>query len=77
MKCLAMRVRLRDYSLCAQMLKDLGVTSIRLMTNNPDKVAQLERYGITVVERVPLIAGLVAENAHYMDTKKEKMAHLL
>ncbi|MEK5231240.1 bifunctional 3,4-dihydroxy-2-butanone-4-phosphate synthase/GTP cyclohydrolase II [Lysinibacillus sp. FSL K6-0232] len=68
---------LRDYSLCAQMLKDLGVTSIRLMTNNPDKVAQLERYGITVVERVPLIAGLVAENAHYMDTKKEKMAHLL
>ncbi|WPK10922.1 bifunctional 3,4-dihydroxy-2-butanone-4-phosphate synthase/GTP cyclohydrolase II [Lysinibacillus louembei] len=68
---------LRDYSLCAQMLRDLGVTHIRLMTNNPDKVAQLERYDITVVERVPLVAGLVEENTHYMNTKKEKMAHLL
>ncbi|WP_042473028.1 bifunctional 3,4-dihydroxy-2-butanone-4-phosphate synthase/GTP cyclohydrolase II [Bacillus ndiopicus] len=68
---------LRDYSLCAQMLRDLGVTHIRLMTNNPDKVVQLERYGITVVERVPLVAGLVEENTYYMNTKKEKMAHLL
>ncbi|KYG91919.1 bifunctional 3,4-dihydroxy-2-butanone-4-phosphate synthase/GTP cyclohydrolase II [Metasolibacillus sp. FSL K6-0083] len=68
---------LRNYSLCAQMLIELGVTQIRLLTNNPDKVAQLERYGIKVVERVPLVAGLVEENANYLNTKKEKMAHLL
>ncbi|CEA00114.1 Riboflavin biosynthesis protein RibBA [Metalysinibacillus saudimassiliensis] len=68
---------LRDYRLCAQMLKDLGVTTVRLLTNNPDKVAQLERYGITVNARIPLIAGLAQENANYMATKKHKMQHAL
>ena len=68
---------LRDYRLCAQMLKDLGVTTVRLLTNNPDKVAQLERYGITVSARIPLIAGLAEENAHYMAAKKHKMQHVL
>lgn len=68
---------LRDYRLCAQMLKDLGVTTVRLLTNNPDKVAQLERYGITVSARIPLIAGLAQENANYMATKKHKMQHAL
>lgn len=68
---------LRDYRLCAQMLKDLGVSHVRLLTNNPDKVAQLERYGITVIERIPLIVGLAEENANYMATKKHKMQHVL
>lgn len=68
---------LRDYRLCAQMLKDLGVTTVRLLTNNPDKVAQLERYGINVAARVPIIVGLAEENAKYMATKQQKMQHLL
>ena len=68
---------LRDYRLCAQMLKDLGVSQVRLLTNNPDKVEQLERYGITVVERIPLVVGLAEENANYMATKKHKMQHVL
>lgn len=68
---------LRDYRLCTQMLKDLGVSQVRLLTNNPDKVEQLERYGITVVERIPLVVGLAEENANYMATKKHKMQHVL
>lgn len=68
---------LRDYGVAALMLRDLGVNSIRLLTNNPDKIASLEQYGIAVSERVPLQIGMTAENAAYLSTKVRRMRHLL
>jgi 3,4-dihydroxy 2-butanone 4-phosphate synthase/GTP cyclohydrolase II len=68
---------LRDYRVAAEMLKDLGIHSLRLMTNNPDKIAGLERCGLTVNERVPLETTVHAENAHYLSTKVRRMRHLL
>lgn len=67
----------RNYKAAAEILKKAGSTNIRLMTNNPDKISQLEQYGINVVERVPLETGLAAENKQYLLTKKHKMHHLL
>lgn len=68
---------LRDYALSAQMLKDLGVTKIRLMTNNPEKISGIEKYGIEVVERVPIEIEPNHINAFYLKTKKERMHHLI
>jgi 3,4-dihydroxy 2-butanone 4-phosphate synthase/GTP cyclohydrolase II len=68
---------LRDYRVAAQILADLGITSVRLMTNNPDKIAGLERYGLKVTARVPLQTTVHADNAHYLDTKVRRMRHLL
>ncbi len=68
---------LRDYRVAAEMLKDLGIHSLRLMTNNPDKIAGLERCGLEITERVPLQTTVHAENAHYLDTKVRRMRHLL
>lgn len=68
---------LRDYRVAAQILTDLGITSVRLMTNNPDKIDGLERCGLRVVERVPLQTIIHADNAHYLDTKVKRMRHLL
>jgi 3,4-dihydroxy 2-butanone 4-phosphate synthase/GTP cyclohydrolase II len=68
---------LRDYGIGAQILADLGVRKIRLMTNNPRKIVGLEGYGLEVVERVPLEISPVKENARYLTTKKEKLGHLL
>ncbi|MBI4230209.1 MAG: bifunctional 3,4-dihydroxy-2-butanone-4-phosphate synthase/GTP cyclohydrolase II [Planctomycetes bacterium] len=68
---------LRDYGLGAQILSDLGVTQLRLMTNNPGKYTALEGYGLRIVERVPLQVGRTAENGRYLDAKREKMGHLL
>ncbi len=67
---------LRDYGIGAQILADLGITSIRLMTNNPRKIIGLEGYGLKVVERVPLEIRPKKENARYLSTKKEKLGHL-
>ncbi|MEM7333755.1 MAG: GTP cyclohydrolase II [Chloroflexota bacterium] len=67
----------RDYSLGAQILKDLGVTSIQLLTNNPEKIEGLEELGIVVENRVPLITDVHAENAGYLQTKVERMRHLM
>ncbi len=67
---------LREYSMCEEMLKHLGVSQVRLMTNNPLKVAALEKHHIQVVERVPLMTGRNPHNDHYLDTKVEKMGHL-
>lgn len=68
---------LRDYGLGAQALYDLGVRRMRLMTNNPTKRAGIEGYGLEIVERVPLIAAPNDTNRRYLETKQERMGHLL
>ncbi|MFO7728846.1 MAG: bifunctional 3,4-dihydroxy-2-butanone-4-phosphate synthase/GTP cyclohydrolase II [Desulfonatronovibrio sp.] len=68
---------LRDYGIGAQILVDLGVTKMRLMTNNPKKIIGLEGFDLEVVERVPIEVAACAENICYLMTKKEKMGHLL
>ncbi|MHB8707208.1 MAG: bifunctional 3,4-dihydroxy-2-butanone-4-phosphate synthase/GTP cyclohydrolase II [Coriobacteriia bacterium] len=68
---------LRDYGIGAQILADLGLSSMRLLTNNPTKIVGLEGYGLTVTEQVPLQIGCGVENIEYLRTKKEKMSHRL
>ena len=68
---------LRDYGIGAQILADLGLTSIRLMTNNPAKRAGLEGYGLEIVERVPLQVAANQFDKRYLTVKKEKMGHIL
>lgn len=67
----------RDYGFCAEVLKLLGVQRVRLLSNNPDKVAQLERGGIRVVERVPCHPRTSPHSRAYLQVKKKKMGHLL
>lgn len=67
----------RDYGIGAQILADLGLTSIRLMTNNPAKRIGLEGYGLKVVERVPLVIQPHEHNRFYLETKRDKLGHLL
>jgi 3,4-dihydroxy 2-butanone 4-phosphate synthase/GTP cyclohydrolase II len=66
---------LRDYGIGAQVLADLGLKDIRLLTNNPRKIVGLEGYGLKVIERVPLQVRPNSENYHYLKTKKEKLGH--
>jgi 3,4-dihydroxy 2-butanone 4-phosphate synthase / GTP cyclohydrolase II len=74
---LGFQADLRDYGIGAQMLVDLGVKKMRLMTNNPTKIVGLQGYGITVTERVPLEAAPNETNIKYLTTKCTKMGHLL
>ncbi len=67
----------RDYAIAAQMLVDLGIRSVRLITNNPRKISGLEEYGLTVRERMPLVLPGSEHSAHYLATKKSKLGHLL
>ncbi|HEX9343694.1 MAG TPA: bifunctional 3,4-dihydroxy-2-butanone-4-phosphate synthase/GTP cyclohydrolase II [Actinomycetota bacterium] len=67
----------REYGIGSQILADLGVTTMRLMTNNPAKYRGLEGYGLQIVERVPLETYPNPENLHYLRTKRERMGHLL
>lgn len=68
---------LRDYGIGAQILSDLGLTEIRLMTNNPRKIVGLEGYNLKVVERVPIEIAPTAENLNYLSVKQRKLGHLL
>lgn len=67
---------LRDYALPASILSYFGVQEVRLLSNNPNKVAALERAGIRVAERAPIIAPPLATTAEYLKTKREKLGHL-
>jgi 3,4-dihydroxy 2-butanone 4-phosphate synthase / GTP cyclohydrolase II len=67
----------REYLAAAVILGDLGVSDIRLLTNNPEKIVQLERHGVHVAERVPLIVGVGASNEGYLETKANRMGHLI
>lgn len=68
---------LRDYTICGDMLKLLGVTSLRLMTNNPKKLNAMVKMGIPVIERVPLQEGKNPFNEFYLETKAGKLGHML
>ena len=74
---LGFRADMRDYNLAAQILADLGIKKIRLITNNPKKIEGLEKYGIKIVERIPLIIKPTKMNKRYLKTKKEKLGHYL
>jgi len=67
---------IRDYTICADMLKLLGIHSLRLMTNNPRKMKAMESFGISVVERLPLQEGRNPHNEFYLSTKADKLEHL-
>jgi 3,4-dihydroxy 2-butanone 4-phosphate synthase/GTP cyclohydrolase II len=67
----------REYGAAAGILADLGLTRIRLLSNNPEKQRQLEEHGIVVDQLVPLVVGVSAENAGYLDTKRARMGHTL
>jgi 3,4-dihydroxy 2-butanone 4-phosphate synthase/GTP cyclohydrolase II len=76
-EALGFKPDLRDYGLGAQILADLGVTKMRLMTNNPKKVVGLSSYGLEIVERVPIEALSTNANAHYLETKRVRLGHML
>jgi GTP cyclohydrolase II len=67
----------RDYELTAEVLLSLGFDKIRLMTNNPTKIDALERAGIDVVDRIPLVVSPGTHNEHYLETKRRRMSHKL
>jgi 3,4-dihydroxy 2-butanone 4-phosphate synthase/GTP cyclohydrolase II len=74
---LGFKADLRDFGIGAQILRDLGLSTLRVMTNNPRKLVGLEGYGLEIVERVPLVADTTDENRAYLATKRDKLGHLL
>lgn len=74
---LGFKADLRDYGVGAQILRDLGIRKIKLLTNNPKKIVGLEGYGLTVVERVPIEMHPHAKNLQYLKIKKSKLGHML
>ena len=74
---LGFEVDARDYQQCAEILFDLGLCKVRVISNNPDKLEALERAGLRVVERIPLEVDSEPPAAHYLRTKREKLGHLL
>src|ERR1700694_2909296 len=73
---LGLPVDKRDYGIGSQILHDLGVREMRLLTNNPRKIAGLEGFGLTIKERVPIQVTPTVHNVHYMETKSDKMGHM-
>ena len=67
----------RQYGIGAQILEDLGVKKMKLLTNNPTKRVGLEGFGLEVVERVPIVAPFKEDNSEYMETKRKRMGHIL
>jgi 3,4-dihydroxy 2-butanone 4-phosphate synthase/GTP cyclohydrolase II len=67
----------REYHIATLMLKDLGIKKIRLLTNNPEKVSSLEREGIEIIDRIPLMIEPNQDNEHYLRIKRDLMGHLL
>jgi len=76
-KKLGFRADLRDYGIGAQILRDLGLHKLRLLTNNPKKIIGLDGYGLEVVERVQLEVHAHEDNIAYLTAKRDKMGHLL
>jgi 3,4-dihydroxy 2-butanone 4-phosphate synthase/GTP cyclohydrolase II len=74
---LGFKADVRDYGIGAQILLDLGVRKIRLLTNNPKKVVGLQGYGLEIVERVPIEISPNSDNEHYLKTKRDKLGHLI
>jgi len=67
----------RTYTVAGEMLNGLGIESVDLLTNNPEKVSQLEQQGINIAKRTPLIVGVTEQNRTYLTTKRERMGHLI
>ncbi|MCF8259283.1 MAG: bifunctional 3,4-dihydroxy-2-butanone-4-phosphate synthase/GTP cyclohydrolase II [Melioribacteraceae bacterium] len=76
-EALGFKADLRDYGVGAQVLKNLGISKLRLLTNNPQKIVGLEGYGLKIVERVPIESTPNESNKKYLETKKSKLGHLL
>jgi 3,4-dihydroxy 2-butanone 4-phosphate synthase/GTP cyclohydrolase II len=74
---LGFKMDLRDYGIGAQILRALGVKKMKLLTNNPKKIVGLDGYGLEVVERMPIEISSNEDNRKYLQTKREKMGHLL
>jgi 3,4-dihydroxy 2-butanone 4-phosphate synthase/GTP cyclohydrolase II len=74
---LGLPVDAREYGAAAAILADLGFDTVRLLTNNPDKITQLEAHGVVIERREPLVVGVGAANQRYIDTKRERMGHLI
>jgi len=76
-EALGFKADLRDYGVGAQILRDLGIRRLRLMTNNPKKIVGLQGYGLTVEERIPIVIPPNEDNIRYLQTKRDKLGHLL
>jgi 3,4-dihydroxy 2-butanone 4-phosphate synthase/GTP cyclohydrolase II len=74
---LGFAVDARSYQQCAEILFDRGLCQVKVMSNNPDKLAALEKAGLRIVERIPIEVEAQKAAAHYLKTKKEKLGHLL
>jgi len=74
---LGFAVDARTYGQCAEILFDIGLCKVRVITNNPDKIKALEEAGLTIVERIPIEVESFEPAAHYLKTKKEKLGHFL
>ena len=76
-QALGFEADLRDYGTGAEILVDLGIKKLRLLTNNPQKISGIEGFGLELIERIPIQTSSNSKNIRYMKTKREKMGHIL